>query len=391
VKRIVAGPWLRVGLAVAVSLAVATSVDSAGHADVPAGADTERSVMAPLASRSLLLDGAAADGLMVVVGERGHILLSQDEGSTWRQASVPTRSTLTAVFLLDRKLGWAVGHDATIVRTRDGGETWEKTHSAPQEERPFLDVWFADRDHGLAIGAYGLFMRTADGGATWTPDSIAAAEADPEEPAAEGPAEGEGASDESGAPASAEDGSGEEMGAEDLGLNEGVDFHLNAIARAASGRLYIAAESGKVYRSDDGGLSWVTLPSPYDGSFFGILPLEGDSVLVFGLRGHLYRSEDAGQSWAQIESSTTAMLTDARRLTGGSIAITGLAGTLLLSGDGGRSFELRQQPSQQGLSSLIEAKDGHLVLIGEFGVYRRRLHDEGQPGTPAPGEGGRSR
>src|SRR5262245_5090243 len=57
---------------------------------------------APLAATSLLLDLAVAGDRYVAVGERGHVLLSDDHGATWRQAkSVPTRVMLTAVFFAD--------------------------------------------------------------------------------------------------------------------------------------------------------------------------------------------------------------------------------------------------------------------------------------------------
>ena len=47
----------------------------------PAGAGAgEAAVKAPLAVESLLLDGAAAGSRLVVVGERGHILISTDDG-----------------------------------------------------------------------------------------------------------------------------------------------------------------------------------------------------------------------------------------------------------------------------------------------------------------------
>ena len=37
---------------------------------------------------------------------------------------IPTRVTLTGVFMHDPHLGWAVGHDGIILGTRDGGESW---------------------------------------------------------------------------------------------------------------------------------------------------------------------------------------------------------------------------------------------------------------------------
>ncbi|MDH3424635.1 MAG: YCF48-related protein, partial [Gemmatimonadota bacterium] len=299
--------------------------------------EIEYSLDKPLAVRSLLLDGAAVEGLMVAVGERGHVLMSRDDGATWRQARVPTRASLTGVYFHDDQLGWAVGHDAVIIRTRDGGENWERLHFAPEEERPFLDVWFSDADNGFVIGAYGYFLKTSDGGDSWTDFEIAAEEEAP---------------------------------AEDYYYDDEVQYHLNAISVSDSGALYIAAEAGHVYRSDDGGETWVSLPSPYEGSYFGTLPLEGDSLLLYGLRGHLFRSDDAGETWQELETGTQALLTDATRLDSGTIVIVGLAGTALVSTDGGHSFILRQQADREGLTTLLSTDSGDVVVVGEFGVNR---------------------
>lgn len=292
----------------------------------------ERAIKAPLASRSLLLDAARAGDALVVVGERGHILISSDAGATWRQADVPTRSTLTGVYFHDRNLGWAVGHDSVILRTSDGGASWQRVHWAPEDNSPLLDVWFADAKKGLAIGAYGGCWTTVDGGTTWTRHAIS----------------------------------------ED-------DFHLNQIARGGNGRLYIAAEAGHVYRSDNDGETWTKLASPYAGSFFGVLPLEGDTVLLFGLRGHLLRSEDGGQSWTAIETGTVAMLNSGIRLPDGRVVIVGLGGVVLVSDDSGRTFKLRQQSSRAGIQGLVDAGNGQLLLVGESGVRQLPVSDLSNP------------
>ena len=302
-----------------------------------APAQPEFSVRAPLASRSLLLDGVSVDGLMVAVGERGHILLSENQGQSWRQANVPTQATLTGVFFHDKNLGWAVGHDAIILRTKDGGQNWERLYYAPEQERPFLDVWFRDAENGFAIGAYALFLMTADGGDTWSAHEI---------------------------------GGQDDFSEEYDDFGGGSDFHLNHIASSDTGRLYIAAEAGTIYRSDDDGETWISLPSPYQGSFFGTLPLENDSLLLFGLRGHMFRSDDAGQTWEEMETATEAMLTDGLRLSDGTIIVAGLGGTLLVSQNQGRSFTLRQQADRQGIATVLQAEGGTLIVIGEFGVRK---------------------
>jgi photosystem II stability/assembly factor-like uncharacterized protein len=312
---------LRAGIRRLLTLCICLTVTSAAAELSSAG--YERAIPAPLVPRSLFLDGAAIDGHMVVVGERGHILVSRDAGISWTQAEVPTRVTLTGVYLYDRTRGWAVGHDAVILRTRDGGSTWETVFSAPEEERPLLDVWFASADRGFAIGAYGLFLETRDAGDTWQPRAI-----------------------------------------------DGGDPHLNHIAAASPDRLYIAAEAGAVFRSDDGGQNWKPLPSPYVGSFFGTLPLDDQRVYLYGLRGHLFFSADGGESWDPVDAPTGSLLTDGIHIGGDAVLFTGMGGTMLIGESAGRGVELLQRPGREGLAGALDAGDDTLVIFGESGVSR---------------------
>lgn len=280
------------------------------------------SATAPHAARALLLDGARIDDRLIVVGMRGHILVSDDEAESWRLASSPTRAMLTAIHMHDARLGWAVGHDAIILRTVDGGDTWQRVHHAPEEERPLLDVLFFDARNGLAIGAYGYLLSTADGGETWAPGAV-----------------------------------GED------------DYHMNAVTSAA-GVLYVGAESGIAYRSDDRGATWQSLEPPYSGSWFGAIALDASTVILAGLRGRMYRSDDGGSSWTRIPTDTKASLTSILRVGQEKIVVTGLDGVLLESRDGGRSASLRRLPDRAGVSGALPLADGGLLLIGEFGVRR---------------------
>jgi photosystem II stability/assembly factor-like uncharacterized protein len=313
-------------------------------------AATSPAQIVPLAEHSLLLDGQQAGQRLVVVGERGHILISDNNGQTWRQQPVPTRSTLTSVFFLDEQLGWAAGHDAVILQTRDGGESWQQVYADPDDERPILDLWFRDADFGLAIGAYGLFLVTEDGGQHW--DSLEFN------------------------PATLRIGETIQESGQDESMTDEfwpVDFHLNQLNVTPGGRLFIAAEAGNIYRSDDNSHSWLSLPSPYEGSFYGSLPLENDHLLMFGLRGHLFRSSDAGETWRELPSGTQATLNDAIRLRDGRIVLAGLAGALLISNDDGEHFSLYAQTDRAGISRVLETTDAALVLIGEQGVKRVEL------------------
>ena len=290
-------------------------------------ASAQPTVRARLAPKSLLLDGASAGSRLVVVGERGHVLVSTDGGLKWKQARVPVRALLTAVHMHDERLGWAVGHDAVILRTEDGGASWEVAHHAPKEERPLLDVWFRDEQNGFAVGAYGYFLATSDGGRSWKPRTI-----------------------------------------------DKDDFHLNALVPAGPGRLFIAGEAGSIYRSDDGGDTWRKLASPYEGSWFDALALDAERLLLFGLRGSMYRTENGGASWTRVRTSTKATLTGAVRLKPGLLLVTGFEGTLLVSRDGGRSVStdeaFKPLTSRLGISKALALPDRRVLLLGEFGAKR---------------------
>lgn len=307
----------------AVTLAVMGAA-LAGLAGLPSvAAAQDNSVSAPLAPESLLLDIERVGDRLVAVGERGHILLSDDSGGTWRQVVTPTRAFLTAVDFADTSTGWAVGHDAVVLRTADGGENWELQYADPELETPLMDVRFADAATGFAVGAYGLFLETVDGGENWEQRWV---------------------TDE--------------------------EIHFNAILNPAPQQWFMAGEFGGLYRSDDGGREWQVLDTPYEGSFFGALTLRGGELLAFGLQGNLFRSDDGGESWQRIETGTTSVLTAGTVLSSGRIVIVGLSGAVLISDDDGLSVRLSRRTDRSALSGVIEAPDGELVLVGESGVTR---------------------
>ncbi|HEY8993145.1 MAG TPA: YCF48-related protein, partial [Lacunisphaera sp.] len=287
----------------------------------------ETSEPAPLAAKSLLLDVARAGDRLVAVGDRGHILLSDDEGVTWRQVAVPTRAMLTGVSFGDAAHGWAVGHDGVILATADSGATWTRQDPGNDLETVWLDVFFSDPLHGLAVGAYAKCLLTMDGGKTWQPAGTV-----PDE------------------------------------------VHLNQIAPTATDTVYLSGEAGTLLVSDDARKPWRKLNVPYDGSLFGLLPLGDRTLLVYGLRGHVFLSDDAGQTWAPREISVPVLLMAGVRMKSGVIVLAGLGGNFHVSRDAGATFALWQPETYNGgVSALLEARDGALIVVGEKGAARLQL------------------
>lgn len=293
---------------------------------LPAGA-SEQSVAAPLAANSLLLAVTRAGDKFVAVGDRGHVLVSADQGRTWSQSSAPTRALLTGVAFADARHGWAVGHAGVIMATEDSGLTWTRQDSGKDLDTVYLDVIFLDTTHGIAVGAYGKFVVTADGGKTWTPGK---------------PAEDE--------------------------------VHYNRITAGPDRRLYLAGEGGLLLISSDGGKEWTKADLPYDGSLFGALPLEGGRIVAYGLRGHILHSEDQGVTWTENNSPVPVLIMGGTRLASGPVVLAGQGGNFSLSRDGGKTFT-HWKPADFGTSiaAVIDAGDGALLTVGEAGAVRLTL------------------
>lgn len=344
----------------------------------------EQSLRMPKASQALLLDATRVDSRLLVAGDHGHILYSDDAGQSWQQAEVPTRRLLTALHFATSQRGWAVGHDGMIVTTADGGKHWtvqrdglaaqqrfneeqvlrlqrELAHSKqalvqaetvaqrsaveeviseleldledaqallqePVVAPPLLDVFFTDELRGVAVGAFNTLLRTRDGGVSWQRESAL--------------------------------------------LDNPDEYHLNAVTGDEHGTLWIAAESGLLFRSSEDGRGWERLDSPYSGSWFGIARAPtADTLLVFGLRGHAFRSQDNGDSWQPVVTGTERTLAGGEFVSNLYVLLVGAVGTLLVSDDAGVTFTSRPSGERQNLSAVTNIANSTIV-VGQGGVSR---------------------
>lgn len=350
--------WLTLGTLLVVSAGAVSAgsgtTDSSSTQPPPLANHQDRlrtlpALMSDKAATQLLTSVTAAGARLVAVGERGHIVFSDDQGDSWAQAQVPVQLLLTAVDFVDAKHGWAVGHEATILYSADGGESWAVQYAnpyrklsddeldqltdaefmrLPQAGSPLLDVYFQDAKVGYSVGAYGMFLCTTDGGVVWRDC------------------------------------------AERIDNPDG--WHLNAIGPGPGETLVIAGEKGTLLRSDDAGQTWDTLTSPYGGTFFGLLPAGDSGLLVFGLQGKAFRSDDAGVSWDQLETHRGTNINSGTSLANGDLLLVGNSGLVLRSADG-REFEAGTLPGRQSLVDVIAVDDDTVVTVGQAGVRTQPL------------------
>lgn len=303
-------------------------------------------------AQAFLLGVTSAGARLVAVGERGVVVLSDDQGKSWRQAAVPVSVTLTAVSFPSARKGWAVGHRGVILATTDGGETWNqqlqgaqfaqqaltqaKAATAPASaalaeaellvkdgaDKPFLDVSFSDDQHGLAVGAYGVCAATQDGGAHWTACMDR--------------------------------------------LPNPKGAHLYAIAR--SGRaVYVAGEQGVVLRSDDGA-AYTALASPLPTSVFTVGIATNGDIVLGSLRGAAFVSTDQGRSFGPLVTDTPGSFSGATRTRDGRLLLSTQTGQLLQYDAAARRLHAVAAPPTAPLTGLTSTASGGLVLVGVRGA-----------------------
>jgi photosystem II stability/assembly factor-like uncharacterized protein len=311
-----------------------------------------------LASKGFMQAVTRAGDRLVAVGQRGHVVVSLDGGANWTQSAVPVSSDLTAVYFIDARRGWAVGHDGVVLYTGDGGDSWrlqldgrkanalileatarrleadpasaeaKKLHAEAQRfvaqgaDKPFLDVWFADAAEGYVVGAYNLIFRTGDGGATWAPW---------------------------------------------FDRTDNPKF-LNLYAvRPVAGELYVAGESGLVMKLDAAQGRFRALDVPYQGSFFGLAAANA-SVLAYGLRGSVFRSDDAGRSWVKVDAGLRAAVVAAAHTATEGTLLADAGGRVVASHDGGRTFRPVALRQSMPLTGLADVGTGRYAVTGPRGV-----------------------
>jgi alpha-tubulin suppressor-like RCC1 family protein len=81
--------------------------------------------------------------------------------------SGPETRAIMGIHFINEKIGWAVGYNYTILKTEDGGLTWNDVSGTGINIQNLEFVRFADELHGWIGGRSGTIYYTQNGGATW--------------------------------------------------------------------------------------------------------------------------------------------------------------------------------------------------------------------------------
>jgi photosystem II stability/assembly factor-like uncharacterized protein len=102
-----------------------------------------------------------------VCGEFQTILKTTDGGATWQNKTDPSENYLNSMAFSCRDTGFAVGWKG-IMRSVNAGESWQMMPDPfPPPATGLMDIFFLDQQHGWTSGYYYTLLRTQDGGSSW--------------------------------------------------------------------------------------------------------------------------------------------------------------------------------------------------------------------------------
>jgi photosystem II stability/assembly factor-like uncharacterized protein len=195
--------------------------------------------------------------LWLVTGEGREIVRTSDGGATWEHTPSPPDEQFWELSFVDPLNGWAVTDRSTIWRTTDGGASWVNIgrllYDDGLSEHEVAQMYFRDDQSGWVVTAL-LVWRTEDGGYNWS-----ASQPD--------------LSDERGT----------------------VQLFRGCFIDAQTG--WVTGTGGAFYATSDGGRSWTRNPRLCDGGLLDLFFLdELVGWMDCGTSG-IFGTEDGGQDW----------------------------------------------------------------------------------------------
>lgn len=266
---------------------------------------------------------------------------SRDRAQTWEPVDVPGNEWITfkAIRFADLRHGWAVGGDGLVIRTSDGGKSWEMQKSPTKAD--LETVHFVNSEVGYAGGTRALLDRitrevtgsleilcTKTGGETWRQC-----------------------------------------------YKENKPISVFQITSTSESTAFAITGGNRLLRTDDQGKSWQTIPLPVKYVFSIAFAPNGIGWLV-GNQGAFLRSDDGGMTWQRPPSLNQDFASKdweavAFNTEGFGIAV-GENSTLALTTDNGVTWELQNLQISDHLRS-IQLRGSWAIVLGSQNAYTLRL------------------
>lgn len=189
-------------------------------------------------------------GDLLACGSYGKILRI-GAGGTIDRVSTPTRNTLQDIVAWDSSHAVAVGNDGTILRSTDGGSSWQQVLGVPRSD-------VANKLNRVRVAANGLAIATGEMGAVLVSHDFAQTW---------------------------------------QRVREEEDVAWNDVALLDGGRLVLVGEFGRVLLGNVDGQGWQQVDAGVGASLMAVSFRDADNGVAVGLEGTVLQTRDGGRSW----------------------------------------------------------------------------------------------
>jgi len=323
----------------------------------------------PLKSQSVYEYGIkfANDSTATLVGADGVILNTKDGGITWDQQESNTTNILYCVdvtykiYSMDSPqripIGIAVGENGTILRTINGGYTWNILDGGTLNHLRGVSSTIVTQSV-IICGDSGTVLYSNNAGETFTQEisqttvNLYAIGYSPDVPMVNRLAARVVlvVGDQGTVLLSNDD------GITWTPLTSGIAVNFRAVSWADPYTATVVGEGGAIYNTTDRGISWNPTRTNFLCNFYGVKYLDSSTVVAVGDNGTIARSTDRGETFTTIQSNTenSIMSVNFANLNKG-IAV-GEASTTLYTNDGGQTWSGQNTLKKNIVSPLLSDK-----------------------------------
>ena len=263
----------------------------------------------------------------VACGILGTLLKTENGGETWQTLAPGTESSLLSVFVLDHDRFYTSRNG--LYATDNGGITFHQLGDFESGGGSIFDIHFFDEREGVIVQA-GTIYKTYDAGATWratySPSSFASMFA--------------------------------------VTTNRTIYF--------AGGRTYDAVHEGELHKSTDNGDTWVQINLPdsmANSEIMAVSFVTDRTGYVATFDQKVYRTDDGAATWEALTSVGDGLILDinfkdaseGHLISGSQIFVTK---------DGGRRWSV-EETATEDLFDLDRTPDGTLYVVGRSGTFLR--------------------
>ena len=103
-----------------------------------------------------------------IVGDEGTVLKTSNGGSTWQVQSSGVTAKLWGISAVSQNMVWICGTNNTLIKTTNGGSNWQILMQGDTLDGILIDVAFVNENVGWLSNNNGSIMKTVDGGNSWT-------------------------------------------------------------------------------------------------------------------------------------------------------------------------------------------------------------------------------